>query len=62
MTGSLQPALATSKVPVAAIDGPDQYDFWAPGVWGEVQNRMLDAIGGLGTRAARPGAAHRGRT
>jgi len=48
MTGSLQPALATSKVPVAAIDGPDQYDFWVPGVWGEVQNRMLDAIGGLG--------------
>jgi uncharacterized protein (DUF1501 family) len=48
MTGSLQPALATSRVPVAAIDGPDQYDFWAPGVWGEVQNRMFDAIGGLG--------------
>ncbi len=48
MTGSLQPALATSKVPVAAIDGPDQYDFYVPGVWGEVQSRMLDAIGGLG--------------
>jgi uncharacterized protein (DUF1501 family) len=48
MTGSLQPSLATSKVPVAAIDGPDQYVVWVPGVWGEVQNRMLDAIGGLG--------------
>jgi uncharacterized protein (DUF1501 family) len=48
ITGSLQPALATTKVPVAAIDGPDQYDFWVPGVWGSVQDRMLDAIGGLG--------------
>jgi uncharacterized protein (DUF1501 family) len=48
ITGSLQPALATAKVPVAAIDGPDQYDFWVPGVWGSVQDRMLDAIGGLG--------------
>ena len=49
MTGSLQPMLATAKVPVAAIDGPDQYDFWAPGVWGEVEQRMLDAIGHFGS-------------
>jgi uncharacterized protein (DUF1501 family) len=33
---------------VAAIDGPGQYDFWTPGVWGDVQDRMLDAIGLLG--------------
>ena len=60
MTGSLQPSLATSKVPVAAIDGPDQYDFWAPGVWGDVQNRMLDAIGGLGhAKQHDPAHAHR---
>ncbi len=48
LTGSLQPSLATAKVPVAAIEGPDQYDFWTPGVWGEVQDRMLEAIGLLG--------------
>ncbi len=48
LTGSLQPALATSKVPVAAIDGPDQYDFYSPGVWGQVEDRMLEAIGMLG--------------
>ena len=48
LTGQLQPTLATAKVPVAAIDGPDQYGFWAPGVWGEVEARMLDAIGTLG--------------
>ena len=35
-------------MPVAAIDAPGQYDFWTPGVWGAVQDRMLDAIGGLG--------------
>jgi uncharacterized protein (DUF1501 family) len=48
LTGQLQPTLATAKVPVAAIDGPDQYGFWVPGVWGEVEARMLDAIGTLG--------------
>jgi uncharacterized protein (DUF1501 family) len=48
LTGALQPTLATARVPVAAIDGPDQYDFWVPGVWGEVETRMLDAIGTLG--------------
>jgi uncharacterized protein (DUF1501 family) len=36
MTGSLQPTLAAVKVPVAAIQGPDEYGFWVPGVWGEV--------------------------
>jgi uncharacterized protein (DUF1501 family) len=44
----LQPALATKRVPVAAIDGPDRFDFWARGVWGDVQERMLEAIGLLG--------------
>ena len=48
LTGSLQPSLATTKVPVAAIDGPDEYGFWVPGVWGTVEERMLDAMGSLG--------------
>lgn len=48
LTGQLQPSLATAKVPVAAIDAPDQYDFWVPGGWGDVETRMLDAIGALG--------------
>jgi uncharacterized protein (DUF1501 family) len=46
--GSLQPSLATARVPVATIDAPGQYDFWTPGVWGTVQNRLLDAIGQFG--------------
>jgi uncharacterized protein (DUF1501 family) len=44
----LQPALATAKMPGASIDGPDRYDFWTRNVWGEVETRMLDAIGSLG--------------
>ncbi len=44
----LSPALATKKMPVASIDGPDHFDFWARGVWGDVEKRMLNAIGTLG--------------
>ena len=44
----LQPALAAAKMPVASIDGPDQYGFWTRNVWGDVEKRMLDAIGALG--------------
>ena len=57
LTGSLEPALATAKVPVAAIDGPGQYDFWSPGVWGEVENRMLEAIGMLGNAGGHDAAS-----
>ena len=61
LTGSLEPALATAKVPVAAIDGPGQYDFWSPGVWGEVEDR--DARGDRHARQrrwSRRGLAHGG--
>jgi uncharacterized protein (DUF1501 family) len=45
---TLQPPLASTKVPVAALASADDYSFWAPGVWGEVEDRMLEAIGALG--------------
>ena len=51
---TLQPPLASTKVPVAALAGADDYSFWAPGVWGEVEARMLEAIGSLGKRPSRP--------
>ena len=54
---TLAPALATSKVPVASIDGPDQYDFWSNRVWGEVETRMLSAIGALGATDGDPAFA-----
>jgi uncharacterized protein (DUF1501 family) len=46
----LQPALASTKVPVASLAAPDEYTFWAPGVWGEVEERMLETLGPLGAR------------
>ena len=51
LDGELQPALASARVPVAAISRADSYDFWTYGVWGEVGNRMfaaLDELAGAG--------------
>jgi uncharacterized protein (DUF1501 family) len=62
LDGFLSPSLATSTVPVAAIDGPS-YDLWAPGVWDEVEDMMFasalslgDAHYGGGTDAGLGGA------
>ena len=41
LSGSLHPALASANVPVACVSRIDDYDFWASGVWGPVQQRML---------------------
>ena len=51
LDGSLSPALASSKVPVSAVDGPS-YDLWAHGVWGKPQDLMYDAVGELGRMSA----------
>ncbi len=48
-----RPALATAKVPVAAISAPDQYDFYSNRVWGEVEQRMLESFGLFGGRRIR---------
>jgi uncharacterized protein (DUF1501 family) len=45
---TLAPALATAAKPVAAVSSPTDYDFWAPGVWGPVEDRMLEAFAKLG--------------
>jgi uncharacterized protein (DUF1501 family) len=49
----LAPALASARVPVAAVESPADYGFWARDVWGEVDALMLDA-------SARIGVAHAG--
>jgi uncharacterized protein (DUF1501 family) len=54
LDNTLAPALATAKMPVASIEAPDQYDFWSPNVWGEVEQRMLAAIGGFGSARTDP--------
>jgi uncharacterized protein (DUF1501 family) len=48
LDGQLAPALASARVPVASVAGPDDYGFWARNVWGDVEDRMLRAIGELG--------------
>ena len=45
LSDSLQPSLASARVPIAAVSQIDDYDFWAAGVWGDVETRMLDALG-----------------
>jgi uncharacterized protein (DUF1501 family) len=35
-------------VPVASLAAPDDYSFWAPGVWGQVEDRMLETLRPLG--------------
>jgi uncharacterized protein (DUF1501 family) len=50
----LQPVLATGKVPVASIDGPDRYTFAATQRQAEtgLESRLLDAVGQLGAAHA----------
>jgi uncharacterized protein (DUF1501 family) len=50
----LQPALASAKVPVASLAAPDEYSFSAPGVWGEVEERMLETLAPLGMHRSDP--------
>jgi uncharacterized protein (DUF1501 family) len=47
LDGRLSPVMATGSVPVASIDGPC-YDLYAPGVWGEVEGLMFDAVARMG--------------
>ncbi len=55
LDGALSPALATASKPVAAVDSPGAFDFWARDVWGEVGDLMLDAFGKLGAAHAASG-------
>jgi uncharacterized protein (DUF1501 family) len=48
LDSNLSPAMAASKVPVAAVDNPADYSFWVHGVGSPVEQPMLNAIGQLG--------------
>jgi uncharacterized protein (DUF1501 family) len=64
LDGELSPALATARMPVAAVNSPGEYDFWAPGVWGDVESWMLESmpqIGGMHAAGTDPGFAQAGR-
>jgi len=49
---SLAPALATAKVPVAAVSSPAHYNLWAYGLDGELAERALETYGQLGSLSA----------
>ena len=50
-----RPPSRPASVPVASISGADQYDFYSERVWGEVEQRMLEAIGLMGHQPADAG-------
>jgi uncharacterized protein (DUF1501 family) len=52
LDGSLSPALATARAPVAAIDGPS-YDLWAQDVWGAPEQLMYEAVRSVGAAATK---------
>jgi len=47
----LQPALATARVPVASVDGPDRYTFSKKRT--PLEDRMIAAVGSLGVAHAK---------
>jgi len=49
LDSSLAPALAPERVPVAAVSRPEDYRFWARGVWDRtLEGEVLTALGELG--------------
>ncbi len=48
MDGQMNPTLATSRNPVAAIDKPEDFSLWLDGVWGDVFTWTLDSASALG--------------
>jgi uncharacterized protein (DUF1501 family) len=64
LDGMNMPQLATARVPVAAVDRPQEYDFWGPGIWGDVHGLMVEGLAALGAAhagSADPGLAQAGR-
>ena len=59
---TLAPALAASRVPVAAVSTPSDFSFWTQGVDDPVAAPMLDAFGGLGDLPAGSAALTQART
>jgi uncharacterized protein (DUF1501 family) len=49
---SLAPALATTRVPVAAVSSPSDYNLWAYGLDEPLASPTLDTYGKLGSLAA----------
>jgi uncharacterized protein (DUF1501 family) len=50
--GSLGPSLAAARVPVAAVDAPEDFGFWAPGAWGPPGELAVEAFADVGRALA----------
>lgn len=48
MDSAMNPTLATARLPVAAIDRPEDFSLWIPGTWGPVFDEALDTAARLG--------------
>jgi uncharacterized protein (DUF1501 family) len=59
---SLAPALATTKVPVAAVASPSDYDFWAYGLGDPLISPTMDQFGALGALGSPSPAFAQART
>jgi uncharacterized protein (DUF1501 family) len=62
LESSLAPALATARVPVAAVSSPSDYDFWAYGLDEPLTGPTLDVFGQLGALGAPSPAFAQART
>jgi uncharacterized protein (DUF1501 family) len=62
MDYSLAPALATTRVPVAAVSSPSDYDFWAYGLGEPLTEPTLEMFGELGSLSAPSTAFAQART
>jgi uncharacterized protein (DUF1501 family) len=62
--GSLGPSLAAAHMPVAAVDAPEDFGFWAPGAWGPPGDLAIPAFADVGralTGSADPAVAQAAR-
>jgi uncharacterized protein (DUF1501 family) len=48
LSGDLSPVLAPSRVPVAAVERPEDFDIWVPGVNDPLKEPLFKAFGELG--------------
>jgi uncharacterized protein (DUF1501 family) len=53
LDGRLNPALATARNPVAAIDKPEDVGFWTPGAWGPAEDLAVSGFTTIGRSLAR---------
>jgi uncharacterized protein (DUF1501 family) len=53
LDGELNPTIATDRNPVAAINRPEDFAIWVPGVWGDVSDLAVGNMSSLGRTLAR---------